>query len=91
VELVPLTAAQRIRVCHVSFSVSGATNATFIEGTGGSCAGAPANLSGAYTNILGLALDLGDRTQFQTTVANGFCLTISAAVTGGGLVTYGKY
>lgn len=91
VELVALTAAQRIRVCHVSFSVSGATNATFIEGTGAACAGAPTNLSGAYTNILGLALDLGDRTQFQTTAANGFCLTISAAVTGGGLVTYAKY
>jgi hypothetical protein len=91
VELVALTAAQRIRVCHVSFSVSGATNATFIEGTGAACAGAPANLSGAYTNILGLALDLGDRTQFQTTAAYGFCLTISAAVTGGGMVTYTKY
>jgi hypothetical protein len=91
VTLVALTALQRIRVCHVSFSVSGATNATFIEGTGAACVTGPANLSGAYTNILGLALDLGDRTQFQTTAAYGFCLTISAAVTGGGLVTYGKY
>ena len=89
-QIVALVAGQRIRVCHISFSLSGASNATIIQGTGGACA-VPTALSGAYTNILGLALDFGDRTQLQTTVANGLCVTLSAAVTGGGLVTYAQY
>jgi len=90
-ELVPLTAAQSIRVCHVSMSFSGATNLTFVEGTGAACVVGTAALSGAYTNVLAVALDLGDRTQFQGTAANALCATVSAAVTGGGIVTYAKY
>lgn len=90
-EIVALTPAQRIRVCHLSVAYSEATNMTVVEGTGVNCAGAPANLTGAYTNILGVALDLGDRSQLQTTAANALCITTSAGVTGGGVVTYAKY
>lgn len=91
-EIVPLGAGTTVRVCHLSLAMSGATNITLVEGTGANCAGAPANISGAYTNILGLALDFEGRSIVATSAASqAVCVTNSAAVTGGGFVTYTRY
>lgn len=90
IQLVGGQAALKIRVCHVSMSFSGATDVTLVEGTGINCAGTPANITGAYTNILGLALDLGDRNLVSSTPAFSICATVSAAVTGGGFIVYTK-
>lgn len=91
VEIVPLAAGDSIRVCHFSIGYSGATNATLIYGTGANCAVGPAGLTGAYTNILGLALDFEGRSLVTVPAANALCLTTSAAVTGGGFVTFSRY
>ena len=92
VEIVPLGAGTTVRICHLSLAMGGATNITLVEGTGANCAGAPANISGAYTNILGLALDFEGRSIVTTTAASqAVCVTNSAAVAGGGFVTYTRY
>ena len=90
-EIVPLAAGDSIRVCHVSVLMSGATNLTIVEGTGANCAVGTTGISGAYTNSLGFALDFGDRSLVTGTAGNAVCITNSAAVTGGGFVTYARY
>ncbi len=91
-EIVPLGAGTTVRICHLSLAMAGATNITLVEGTGVNCAGGPANISGAYTNILGLALDFEGRSIVTTSAASqAVCVTNSAAVTGGGFVTYTRY
>ena len=90
-QIVAASGATSIRVCHLSLAMSGQTNITVIEGTGVACATGPANITGAYLNILGLALDLGDRNRVATAASQALCITNSAAVTGGGFVTYAQY
>jgi hypothetical protein len=90
-EIVALAAGDQIRVCHLSLSYSGATNLTLVYGTGANCGVGTTAISGAYTNILSLALDLEGRSLVTVPVANALCLTTSAAVTGGGFVTYARY
>ncbi len=90
-EIVALAAGDSIRVCHFSIGYSGATNATLVYGTGANCGVGTTGLTGAYTNILGLALDFEGRSLVTVPVANALCLTTSAAVTGGGFVTYSHY
>jgi hypothetical protein len=90
-EIVALAAGDSIRVCHFSIGYSGATNATLVYGTGANCAVGTTGVTGAYTNILGLALDFEGRSLVTVPVANTLCLTTSAAVTGGGFVAYSRY
>jgi hypothetical protein len=90
-EIVGLVAGDSIRVCHFSVGYSGATNATLVYGTGANCGVGTTGLTGAYTNILGLALDFEGRSLVTVPVANALCLTTSAAVTGGGFITYSRY
>lgn len=90
-ELVALAAGDSIRVCHFSIGYSGATNSTLVYGTGANCVVGTTAVTGAYTNILALALDFEGRSLVTVPVANALCLTTSAAVTGGGFITYARY
>lgn len=90
-EIVPLTAGQTIKLCHVSLACSGANNISFIYGTGASCATGQTALTGVYPGVNTLALDFGPRSTLNTGVANAFCIKTSAAVTCGGVAIYAKY
>ena len=90
-EIVALAAGDSIRVCHFSIGYSGATNSTLVYGTGANCVVGTTAVTGAYTNILALALDFEGRSLVTVPVANALCLTTSAAVTGGGFITYARY
>lgn len=90
-QIVGLTAAQIIRVCHVSLSSSVATDITLVYGTGSNCAGGTTSLTGAYKGVTTLALDFGPEAALRTIAANAFCVTSSAVATIGGVVSYAKY
>ena len=90
--IVAASGATQIRVCHVSLALTGASNITLMQGTGAACAGgSTANLTGAYQNILGLALDFEGRSLVTLSASQGMCIVNSAAVNGGGFVTYSQY
>ena len=90
-QIVALSGATQIRICHLSLSLTGATNITVVQGTGVNCVTGPADITGAYANILGLALDLDGRSLVTAAAGQAVCVTNSAAVTGGGFVTYTQY
>ncbi len=90
-EIVALSGAMQIRVCHLSLALSGASNITVVQGTGVNCATGPTNVTGAYQNILGLALDFEGRSLVALGAGQALCITNSAAVTGGGFLTYSQY
>jgi len=90
-EIIALSGALQIRICHLSLGLSGATNITVVQGTGANCATGPADITGAYQNILGLALDFEGRSIVTAGAGQAVCITNSAAVTGGGFVTYTQY
>ena len=90
-QIVALSGATQIRVCHLSLGMNGATNITLVQGTGANCGTGTAGITGAYQNILGLALDFEGRSLVTGTAGNALCVTNSAAVTGGGFVTYAQY
>jgi hypothetical protein len=90
-EIIAASGALSTRICHLSLSLTGATNVTLVQGTGANCAVAPANITGAYQNVLGLALDLGDRSLVTAAASQAVCITNSAAVNGGGFVVYSTY
>lgn len=90
-EIVAASGALQIRVCHLSLSLTGATNITLVQGTGANCVTGPADVTGAYQNILGLALDLDGRSLVTLAASQALCITNSAAVNGGGFITYTQY
>lgn len=90
-EVAALVASQKIRVCHISVAYSGATNFQIIEGTGAACAGTPANKSGNYLNVTAVALDFGMNGALRSSAGFALCIVTSAAVTGGGVITYAQY
>jgi hypothetical protein len=90
-QIIALSGALQIRICHLSLGLSGATNITIVQGTGVNCVTGPADITGAYQNILGLALDFEGRSIVTAGAGQAVCITNSAAVTGGGFVTYTQY
>ena len=90
-QIVALSGTTQIRVCHLSLSLTGASNITLVQGTGASCGTGTAGITGAYQNILGLALDFEGKSLVTGTAGNALCVTNSAAVTGGGFITYAQY
>ena len=90
-QIVGLTAAQIIRVCHVSLASDTATNITLQYGTGSNCAGGTTALTGAYNGVKTLALDFGPEAALRTASANAFCVSSSASATIGGVVSYAKF
>jgi len=90
-QIIAASGATSVRLCHLSLSLDGASDVTVVQGTGVNCATGPANITGAYQNLLGLALDLGDRSLVTAGASQAVCVTLSAAVNGGGFVTYAQY
>ena len=90
-QIVALSGATQIRVCHFSLGMAGATNITLVQGTGANCATGPADITGAYQSILDLALDFEGRSIVTAGAGQALCVTNSAAVAGGGFVTYSRY
>jgi hypothetical protein len=89
-EIVALTAARQIRVCHFSASFQSPVDVQFTQGTGANCAVGTANVSGVYQDVLAAALDFADGSM-RTAAGNALCVSLGAAVTGGGIVTYAVY
>lgn len=80
------------KICGFSFSSDTSADVTIRQGTGATCATNQVALSGAYENVLGLALDFGNNGALRTTVAaRDVCLHFSAASTVGGIVTYAQF
>lgn len=90
-QIVALTAGQTIYVCHLSLSLSAPSNVTLVRGTGAACVVGPANVSGVYTNVTAMALDFVASPLSVGAASNALCITLSAAVTGGGVVTFARF
>ena len=90
-EIVALSGATQIRICHISLSLSGSSNLTLVQGTGANCVTGPANVTGAYQSVLAVALDFDGRSLVTLAAGQALCITNSAAVTGGGVVVYTQY
>lgn len=90
-EIVSLTASQVIRICHVSLSSSAATNITLQYGTGSNCGTGTTAISGAYNNVVTLAINFMPEAAPRTAASNAFCVVSSATATIGGMVVYAKY
>lgn len=88
-QIVGLTAAQSIRVCHFSASFQAPVDLKLVYGTGANCAAGPADVTGIYSTVMAIALDF--TTPLVAASANALCVNLGAAVTGGGVVTYSKY
>lgn len=82
---------KQIHICHISFALSAASNATFKFGTGVNCGNGTGSLTGAYQSILSLVFNFGEREQFAPPVGNDLCITLSAATTLGGYVDYAEF
>lgn len=81
---------RRILVCHLSVALSAAADVIVERGTGANCATGNTDLTGAYENVVTLALDFGYWSALRTTVDNDVCLNVSAATTVGGVVIYAE-
>jgi hypothetical protein len=83
--------AVKTKICHISFGISSAVNASIVQGTGSFCATGNTSLTGAYNGTAVLALDFGPDSPLQNTATNvDTCLHFASAVTGGGVVIYGQ-
>jgi hypothetical protein len=92
VVIVTGTAAQKTRICHVSFSGDTSVTATIRQGTGATCGTGTLAVTGGYVNVLGFAFDFTPLASLRTTVAaNDMCLHLSASATGGGVAIYATY
>lgn len=94
VELVALTAAQRVYVCGFAFeSDTLTTTVQFVYGTGTACDTGETNLTGPMTLLASnpLAVSNGGATQFTTAAGNALCIELGAATQVNGHLTYVKY
>lgn len=88
-EVVALAAGQQIRVCNISLSFAANETPSLAYGTGANCAVGTTAITGAYTNILALALDFAD--PLRVPAANALCVRQTVGAGGGGLVSYAIY
>lgn len=93
VQLVALTAAQRVYVCGFGFeSDTATTTVQFIYGTGTACATGETDITGPMTLLASnpIAVANGGATQFATAAGNALCVELGAATQVNGWVTYVK-
>lgn len=91
-EIIPLVLERIIRICHISFSGTVATNVKIVQGTGANCVTGPVDRTGPYQNVTSLALDFGSDGALRTTLTGqAVCLNVSGAVTIGGVVTFAQF
>ncbi len=88
-EVVALAAGQQIRVCNISLSFAAVETPSLAYGTGANCAAGTTAITGAYTNVLALALDFTD--PLRVPAANALCVRQTIGAGGGGLVSYAIY
>lgn len=87
-------ASQTVRICHLSFSISGTTafDITIRQGTGSTCGTNTATMAGTYFSVLSMALDFGGLGPLKTsTTARDVCIHSSGSVTLGGVMTYALF
>jgi hypothetical protein len=82
VVIIPAQLGINIRVCLVSFSTSATTNITLVATN----ASGNTNLTGVYAGVG--SFNVNFLRDLQTGTSNGFAITSSAAITGGGYMTY---
>lgn len=90
-QIVALTAAQVIRVCHVSMAGDAAVNVKFSTGTGSNCGTGTADLTGLYYGINTLALDFSNHAALRVPSGQALCVSLSGAANWGGVIVYAKY
>jgi hypothetical protein len=88
-QVIPLTLAQSIRICHISFALTGPSAVTLSSAPAAACAGAVA-VSGAYANVTAIALDFGV-SPLTLPAGGSLCVNLAAAVNAGGIVEYTVY
>ena len=88
-QVVALSGTTRIKVCHLSLSAESPVNVQVIEGTGVNCATGPANITGIYRSVLGMALDFGI-SPLAGSSAQALCISLGAVVNVGGVLTYAQ-
>lgn len=89
-QIVALAAGKSIRICHVSVGFAGAETASLAYGTDANCATGTTAMTGAYPNILALALDF-PQSPLVAASAKAVCVRQITGVGGGGVVTYALY
>ena len=88
-QVVALSAGKSIKVCHLSLSAESPVNVQVIEGTGANCVTGPANITGLYRSVLGMALDFGV-SPLTGSSAQALCISLGTAVNVGGVLTYAQ-
>lgn len=88
-EVVALTAARQIRVCNISVGFAGVETPSLAYGTGANCGTGTTAITGAYPNILALALDFAD--PLRVPASRALCVRQTGGAGGGGMVNYAIY
>lgn len=93
VQIIAASAGKSVRICHLDFSLSAASNITIVSGTQVStpCDTTPVNLSGVYASVLTFAQDYNWWGALTPAASQAVCLNVAGSVTGGGLVTYAVF
>lgn len=88
-QIIALTAARSIRICHVSLSMQAPVDINLARAPAAACAG-PVAITGVYSTVTALALDFVNG-PIVVTAANALCINLGQAVAGGGMITYALY
>lgn len=91
VQIAALSGSTKIHICHISVSLTAESSVEIETGTGTNCGTSTTALSGAYQNVLALALDFDDRTAPVGPAGYAVCLNFGSTTTAGGLITYAQY
>jgi len=81
---------KQVLICHISVSSTAAVDLTIQNGTGTNCGTGTASLTGAYENIVTIALDFGYWAALRVPANNDVCLSVDAASTVGGVIVYAE-
>lgn len=90
-EIIALTAAQTIRICHVSIAMAASQDVKFTRGTGANCATGTADVTGLYRSVTSLALDFTNKAPLVGASGEAICVNQSAATNSGGVVIFAKF
>lgn len=90
-QIVALSGALTIRICHISFSTTAAEDVKLTRGTGSNCATGTADVTGLYKSVQSMALDFGPFSPLLGAASGAICLNQSAAQALGGIVLYAQF
>jgi hypothetical protein len=90
-QIIAASSGKTIKICHISFSSTAASNVTIEQGTGTNCGTSTAAVSGAYQNALTFALDFPPRAVPVFSSGTAACLNFATSVTAGGIVVYAQF